>query len=319
MGTGCHQHTFIRLTNGEWAIEDWNGGLNFWRPWNTWNYGNYKMFIDDMGYVGINMRPMSWYSQTTGWWWWQSTISNFRLQVKGNIVSHGHYTWSGLNMKKNITEIESGIEDIMKLKPVSYNYDFNYKLGGSTPTSDNDAVKNATIQAELNVTPPTENEPKHFGFIAEDVAEIFPNIISHMDSFEAVNYTELTPILVKGIQEQQKVIEKLQAEINSLNDLVKSLNEESKNEKGVDATLGQNRPNPFNNSTTISYEILSTFNSAKIIVYDFWGVEKFTHDIFSTGQGTFTIQAQTLESGTYHYIMIIDDFVVDSKIMFLIK
>ena len=92
--------------NGAWAIEHWDGGLNFWKPSPSFNAGNYKMFITDGGYVGINMRPMDWFSMTTftpsayPWWWRRSTISNFRLQIDGNAISHGWYTWSDLSIKK---------------------------------------------------------------------------------------------------------------------------------------------------------------------------------------------------------------------------
>lgn len=106
-------------------------------------------------------------------------------------------------------------------------------------------------------------------------------------------------------------------EINKLSDMVESLTKESKNAKGIDATLGQNTPNPFTNSTVIDYEINSEFTNAKILVYDFMGEEKLKHTIYNQGHGSFTINASSLQKGTFHYILIVDDFVVDSKIMFL--
>ncbi|MDP2338601.1 MAG: hypothetical protein Q8N05_19565 [Bacteroidota bacterium] len=30
---------------GQWAIEHWTGGLNYWRPWPLSDAGNYKFFI----------------------------------------------------------------------------------------------------------------------------------------------------------------------------------------------------------------------------------------------------------------------------------
>jgi hypothetical protein len=309
--------------NGSWSIEHWNHGLNFWKPWNSWHSGNYKMFIHDAGFVGINMKPNEGYVQqvATGsflWWSTYSTQSNFRLQVRGNTISHGNYVWSGQSMKKNINSLDHGLSSIMKMRPVSYHYDLTVSPGDSLPLSDSDPVKNATLQAEKNRSLPEATEPKHFGFIAEEIDTVFPNIVSQIQGIEGVNYTEIIPVLVKGIQEQQQIIESLKSEVNRLNDLVESINTDIINEKGITASLGQNTPNPFNATTSISYDIQSAFTEAQIVVYDFWGQQKDEYDIYSTGAGTYTLDASSLPAGTYHYVLIVDDYVVDSKLMLII-
>lgn len=271
------------------------------------------MFIDDFGFVGINMKPFPTLSIRRK--------TNFRLQVNGRIVSHGNFTWSDERLKDNVEEIESPISKIMNLKPVSYIYKNDALYGESSPVEDEDDVKNQTLNFENNqqITSSVDN-PRSFGFLANEVLEHFPEIVYQVDSFtNAVNYSGLVPILVKVLQEQHEETVKMRSEINKLNDLVESLTKESKNTKGINATLGQNTPNPFSGSSVINYEIQSTFNNAAIKIFDFWGEPILSHNIFSTGQGSFVINAQSLQNGTYHYILVVDDFVVDAKILFVIK
>lgn len=306
--------------NGSWSIENWDGGLNFWKPWPTQYYGNYKMFISDEGFVGINMRPNPSYAITTGSWFWRKKYSNFRLQISGRGVSHGWFTWSDESLKENVNSIDTVMNLIMSLKPVTYNYKSNATYGLGLPANDDDIVKKETINGETAEEPNNHDDVLHYGLLANDLIDIIPDIVSKVDSnANAVNYIELIPILVKATQEQQKTIETLKAEINKLEDVVESLNEVSKNSLNIDAVLEQNEPNPFSSSTTIEFEINSSFTNAKIVVYDFWGEEKQSYDIFSTGIGNYVIEANTLHAGTYHYALIIDKYVVDSKIMFLVK
>ena len=66
------------------------------------------------------------------------------------------------------------------------------------------------------------NDKKQVGFIAQEVKELVPELV---DGFEgdvskgeilSLNYIGITPILTKAIQEQQKEIESLKAEIETL-------------------------------------------------------------------------------------------------------
>lgn len=59
----------------------------------------------------------------------------------------------------------------------------------------------------------------HAGFIAQDVEKVLPNLIHKNDSLDVkgVAYLELIPYLVEAIQEQQKIIESLQARLSASN------------------------------------------------------------------------------------------------------
>jgi hypothetical protein len=57
-----------------------------------------------------------------------------------------------------------------------------------------------------------------YGFIAEDVEKVFPKLVSYEEDGEisGVQYSKITSVLVKALQEQQAQIEELRIEINKL-------------------------------------------------------------------------------------------------------
>ena len=132
-----------------------------------------------------------------------------------------------------------------------------------------------------------------------------------------MDYMDLIPMAIEAIKEQQKTIDKLSAELEN----IKALNQLIKLPKdvGVKATLFQNNPNPFDQSTLITFNIESDFETAQLVISDFFGESKATHTITNQGEGKYTLQAGSLQSGTYYYSLIINNVIVDTRIMFLIK
>lgn len=198
-----------QYNNGSWALEYYNDGLNFWKPRPSQNAGNYKFFLKDDGYVGIGMNPLSANQSQYGW-------GHLKLQIDGRLCSDGNYVWSDARLKLKINDIENSSSLLMKLKPKSYYYKPNSKFDNKMPLTE-DEVKNNTIIAELervdNSTPSLG--PLEFGFLAGDIKKVFPNLVTTAgdDNIDAVNYTGLIPVLVKGFQDQQEQIEYLKAEL----------------------------------------------------------------------------------------------------------
>ena len=105
-------------------------------------------------------------------------------------AQNGFTSGSDKRIKKNIVTTKYGLNTIMKMRPV----DYDLKL----------------------------NDKKQVGFIAQEVKELVPELV---DGFEgdvskgeilSLNYNGITPILTKAIQEQQKEIDSLKAEIETL-------------------------------------------------------------------------------------------------------
>ncbi len=84
---------------------------------------------------------------------------------------------SDRNLKTNISDLNYGLDDILALRPVSFDY---LRTG-----------KNS------------------LGFIAQEVKDIIPEIVSGEEGSYGLHYSIMTALLTKGIQEQQQQIERL--------------------------------------------------------------------------------------------------------------
>lgn len=306
-------NTYNAHENGQWGVEHWEegeedkvNGLNFWRPWPLWNAGNYFFYIGDFGQVGINMR--SDYSD------WVHT-----LQVRGKVIANGQTLWSDERLKENIKDYNNALQKITQLQAVSYNYrvDVPYYEKAEI-TDDMDETKRKTIENDDPTLHDSFKDDIRIGFLAQDLEKVIPEIVeTNSKGMKAVDYTDLIPVAIQAIKEQQEQIEQLKAEmenIKALNSLVTT-----PENIGIKAVLYQNEPNPFDRETVIKYNIDSDFEMAELSVYDFWGNIKATHKITVKGAGTYTLQANTLEAGTYHYSLVINNVVADTRIMFIKK
>jgi hypothetical protein len=113
------------------------------------------------------------------------------LYIPGNLYVDGAIiNPSDIYLKENISQIDTKLtNNILKLNPSTY-------------TLKND---------------PTNKS--HFGFIAQEFEEYFPELISvkpdkNLANIKAINYIEIIPLLVAKIQEMQKEIDILKTQIN---------------------------------------------------------------------------------------------------------
>jgi hypothetical protein len=102
-----------------------------------------------------------------------------------------YYQTSSKRYKSEITDLESSLSKVNNLRPVRF--------------KDNLSKQYAT------------------GMIAEEVAKIIPDVVfvKPIDGFdepqiEGINYSDLTPFLIKAMQEQQEIINDLKARIEIL-------------------------------------------------------------------------------------------------------
>jgi len=94
---------------------------------------------------------------------------------------------SDRNLKRDITPAEYGINDLLNLEVV----DFKWKACGKAST----------------------------GFIAQQVEEVYPHVVSKPSrpgEHYGMNYAGLAPLIVKAIQDQNKIIEDLKSRILEL-------------------------------------------------------------------------------------------------------
>ena len=62
----------------------------------------------------------------------------------------------------------------------------------------------------------SQEEGSHYGFIAEDVEKILPNLVSHDSEgkVQGIQYSKMTAVLLEAIKEQQIQIDELKAKLN---------------------------------------------------------------------------------------------------------
>ena len=103
-----------------------------------------------------------------------------KRDASGNITVQGVVQESTLASKENIQDITDAMSLIRKFHPVIY-----------------DSVK-------------AKNDKNVPGLIAEEVNEVYPELTeSKKNELTGVHYTRLIPILIKGIQEMDRKVEKL--------------------------------------------------------------------------------------------------------------
>lgn len=100
----------------------------------------------------------------------------------------GTINTSDRRLKTNIINLNYGLKEVLAFQPVSYNWK-------KTPDTD-----------------------KQLGLIAQDVRKIVPEVVKGDESKEnlGMNYTELIPVLINAIKEQQKEIDDLKVIVKKL-------------------------------------------------------------------------------------------------------
>ena len=107
----------------------------------------------------------------------------------GAFAPNGVYMSSDKKLKKNIVGLPSVLDKLNQLEPVSYKFNFQ-----------------------------NEKDSESYGFIAQDVQTLFPNMVSTnpgrdgQPSSLMVNYSGLGVIAIKAVQEQQVQINQLKSE-----------------------------------------------------------------------------------------------------------
>ena len=121
----------------------------------------------------------------------------FRIDACGNITNYsGFYgAISDSRLKENIVNCTPKLEDLLKVRVVNYN------LKG-------------------------QDTSKYIGVVAQELEEIFPELVAETNTherFKSVNYSNLTILLIKAFQEQQVLINNLNASLEELeNEILKN-------------------------------------------------------------------------------------------------
>src|SRR6266536_780632 len=104
-------------------------------------------------------------------------------------AANGTIQTSDVRLKQGVADLKYGLSQVMQLRPVS----FQWKEGNDKGT--------------------------HLGLIAQEVDAVMPEAVQKSADANAplgLNYSNLIPVLIKAIQEQQGTLDRAQAEIKTL-------------------------------------------------------------------------------------------------------
>ncbi|HIA37550.1 MAG TPA: tail fiber domain-containing protein, partial [Flavobacteriales bacterium] len=165
---------------GRFMLQTYNAGIPYVR-----------MYIDDNGDLGIN-----------------GIIAAYTFEVNGTAGKPGGGSWSTSSdrrFKENITDYNDGLEKLLKIHPVYFNYN---ELSGF------------------------DKGPRYVGVIAQELQEISPYMVHNYEKddkdYLGVDNSAMTYMLINAIKEQQELIKtqeenfkELKKELEELRKLLK--------------------------------------------------------------------------------------------------
>ena len=205
-GISVGRETYTPIYFGdEWSIDEWEEGINFWRAWPYANSGNYKIFIDKTGLVGIGRKP-----------------TTYKLEVAGNVFTAGRLLISSdAQLKKEVKTLDKSDclyrikllngKSYEKKEPTHIQEDYEKMISVGKITQEQ--AQNA--QSEILTKTKKEVTSTEFGFLAQDLKELFPELVfEDAQGYLSVDYPGLIPILVEAIKMQNEQIIANQIEID---------------------------------------------------------------------------------------------------------
>ncbi|MBK9247461.1 MAG: tail fiber domain-containing protein [Ignavibacteria bacterium] len=235
---------------------------------------------------------------------------------------------SDARFKENVKDDIMGLDFILKLQPVSYNFNrlsFARFIKEKTGGRESELQRLSQIRSSGFLAQDVEKTIKETGFNAFDAVHAPTN---ENDNY-SLSYAQFVVPLVKAVQEQQKMIEQLMAKVDAL----QGNSTTDKNKIGElqgqsvvlsdinSAYLGQNIPNPFRDETRIEFYIPEAIfcnnASCRIIFYDQVGRLIQETAIAKSGFGTINVSIKNLSRGVYTYKLVANGEVIDVKKMML--
>jgi glycerol-3-phosphate cytidylyltransferase-like family protein len=112
--------------------------------------------------------------------------------------------------------LDAGLSIVAQLKPVSFEWKDEAINRGKNTASVSKRLK-SLLEARRPLDAAMQG--KQMGFIAQDVEKILPSVVVTEPDFEktkGMKYSDLIPVLVKAIQEQQAQLTKDEATIAAM-------------------------------------------------------------------------------------------------------
>lgn len=146
----------------------------------------------------------------------------------------------------------------------------------------------------------------HHGLDAEQLEKLYPELVEKDKNGNYwINYIELIPLLVKGINELSSELAELKGASTRMATKESTSIEETTAEVDI-VRMDQNTPNPFSESTVIKLNIPQDIKTAAIHIYDLSGNQMEKILVTTRGETDITVYANNLTAGMYIYNLIVD-------------
>jgi len=239
---------------------------------------------------------------------------------------------SDSTLKTEIHPFENALDQIDKLKPKSYIFkNIDYPSMGLP-----EGTQYGFLSQDLKTIYPqfvtSAKQPATYDSVG--------NVINPSVEFEAVNISAMIPVAIEGIRELKAKNDGLETALASLQEQVSAMqsqldnccsadgshNRESGNDShsnsqaiqlsdGDAIVLDQNVPNPFAESTTITWQLPANVKEAKIIFTSPDGRVIREVELTARGFGELKVYTPELSQGMYSYSLIADGKTIDTKKM----
>ena len=113
-------------------------------------------------------------------------LTGNNLSGDGIVTATDFNSASDINLKGNIHQIKDPLERIIKINGVGFKW--------------------------------KETQESSMGVIAQDVEEVFPELVKSSDGRKTVNYNGLVGALIEAVKEQNILIKELTEKVNNLED-----------------------------------------------------------------------------------------------------
>jgi hypothetical protein len=214
---------------------------------------------------------------------------------------NGTINTSDARDKTNVRDLNYGMKQIMQLHPVKFDWKNDADAGDK------------------------------LGVIAQEIQKVLPEVVRDWEyqvdeqtgkktkiptSRLGVMYADIIPVLIRGIQEQQKQIDDLKQLVSQLTNVQTSGSTSTQTVVLSNTLLEQNVPNPGQRTTLIRYNVSS--KNAQITVTDEKGKLIKTIPV-NEDEGSLNLDCNALSAGAYYYSLIADGKIIDSKKMIVVK
>ena len=238
----------------------------------------------------------------------RTTSSAGTFTFTTDVVAPKFTTSSDARYKKNVESLESKGDLLRDLTPVSYYLEL--------PVIGSDGVAR-------KVPVDTSTAQRSFGFIAQEVREIFPDLVyEDEEGMLSLDYQGFIPLLVDAYKALSAKVADQEKTIAALSDTgagrkVKGAASVSDIDAEESVVLMQNRPNPFKDVTEIRCYLPESVSDAFICIYDLNGRQQMRLNISDRGDVAVTVSGSSLPAGIYIYTLITDGQEADTKRMIL--